>query len=146
MGNIKEIHKACLNNDLKKFNFLIKRDNFIINERDNINFTPLMCACFSGNVYMVKKLLKFKKVLINARSNNKKTALIIAATRGHLDIVKLLINSGAKTNLKQYKNSKKICPEKTALNVALQCHHPKVSKYLKGKKTSKTNRYKNWKV
>ena len=105
-----------------------------------------MCAAFSGNKTMVKKLLTFKNVLINARSKNGKTALIIAATRGHLDIVKILFNIGANPNLMQFKKSKKPCPSKTALNVALQCHHKPISNFLKKKKTKKSNRYTNWKV
>lgn len=146
MSKFKEIHKACLNNNMNKFNKIIKNKDFKVNIRDNINFTPLMCASFSGNIKMVSKLLSFDNIQINAKSNNGKTALIIAATRGHIEVVKKLVNHGANLNIKQFKNSKKSCPEKTALNISLQCHHPKVSKYLKNKKSKKSKKYINWKV
>ena len=146
MGKIKDIHKACLNNDIKLFRKLIKDPKFKVNVRDNINFTPLMCACFSGNIEMVKTLLKMKSVMINARSRNGKTALIIASTRGFVNIVKLLVKYKANPNIKQFERSKKPCTKKTALNVALLCRHNNVSNYLKSKKVSKSNRYKNWKV
>ena len=145
VGKIQEIHKVCLNGNMKRFNELIKEPNFKVNVRDNINFTPLMCAAFSGNSKMVKKLLKFKNVQINARSRNGKTALILAATRGYIDVVKILFNHGANPNLKQFQNSKKPCTQKTALNTALMCRHEKVSKFLKKKKTLKSKKYKHWK-
>ena len=146
MGKIKDIHKACYNNDIKLFRKLIKEPNFKVNVRDNVNFTPLMCACFNGNIEMVKSLLKMKSVMINARSRNGKTALIIASTRGHVNIVKLLVKYKADPKIRQFEHSKKPCTKKTALNVALLCGHNKVSNYLKSKKAPKSNRYKNWKV
>ena len=144
-----EIHKICLDENeqinMNRFRSLIKIKQFKINARDNIKFTPLMCASFSGNINMVKALLKFPKIQINAKSRNGKTALIIAATRGHLNVVKTLLNYGANPNVKQFKNSKKPCQPKTALNVALQCDHKPVSKFLKSKKVKKSNKYKYWK-
>ena len=75
MGRTQEIHKVCLSGDIVRFNGIIRLKNFSINTRDNLNFTPLMCASFSGSKEIVKKLLKMDKILINARSRNKKTAL-----------------------------------------------------------------------
>jgi len=146
MGQIKDIHKACLNNNFKLFKKLIKDPKFKVNVRDNINFTPLMCACFSGNLKMVKSLLKMKSVMINARSRNGKTALIIASTRGHINIVKLLVKYKADSKIRQFEYSKKPCTKKTALNVALLCSHNKVSTYLKSKKAPKSKGYKNWTI
>jgi ankyrin repeat protein len=145
MGKTQEIHLVCLNGNMKRFNEIIKDVNFRINAKDNINFTPIMCASFSGNIKMVRKLLTMDKLNINARSRNGKTALIIAATRGHINVVKLLLDNGANPNLKQFKNSKKPCKPKTALDMSLQCHHKKVSKFLKSKKAKKTGAYKYWK-
>ena len=147
MGQTQEIHKVCLNGNLSRFNELIKSPNFRVNVKDNINFTPLMCASFSGNLKIVKKLVKMDKIQINARSRNSKTALIIAATRGHLNIVKLLLETGANPNLKQFSKSKKSCSPckpKTALDMSLQCHHKKVSKLLKSKRAKKVGTYKYW--
>ena len=146
VNKIHEIHNACLDNDIKKFNKLIKDKNFRVNVRDNIKFTPLMCAAHVGNLLMVKKLLKFKNIKINARSRNGKTALIIAATRGHVKIVKILFEYGANPNIKQFQQSKKACKPKTALNVSLQCAHNNVSHYLKKKKTKKSGKYIHWKT
>lgn len=148
MGKSQEIHKVCLNGNMKRFNELIKSSTFRVNAKDNINFTPLMCASFSGHLKMVKQLVKMDKIQINARSRNRKTALIIAATRGHLNIVKFLLENGANPNLKQFSNSKKPCKPcnpKTALDVSLLCHHKKVSKFLKSKKAKKVGSYKYWK-
>ena len=72
INQIHEIHRACLDNDIKKFNKLIKDKKFRVNIRDNIKFTPLMCAAHSGNLQMVKKLLKFKNIKVNTRSRNSK--------------------------------------------------------------------------
>ena len=152
MGQPQEIHKVCLNGNIKRFNDLIKSKTFRVNAKDNINFTPLMCASFSGNLKMVKQLVKMDKIQINARSRNRKTALIIAATRGHLHIVKLLLAHGANPNLKQFSKSKSKskkscspCKSKTALDMSLQCNHKKVSKFLKSKKAKKIGSYKYWK-
>ena len=144
------IHKLCLDENerknMKQFKKLIADKKFKINARDNLKFTPLMCASFSGNLKMVKKLLTLKGVQINSRSRNGKTALIMAATRGHLDVVKELLHNNANPNIKQFKNSKKPCQPKSALNVSLQCHHKKVSRYLKSRKAKKSDkRYTHWK-
>ena len=145
MGRTQEIHKVCLSGDIVRFNEIIRLNNFSINTRDNLNFTPLMCASFSGSKEIVKKLLKMDKILINARSRNKKTALILAATRGHMDIVKILVKYGANTGVRQFQNSKKACKPKTALDMSLLCNHKNITSYLKKKHTKKAGKYIYWK-
>lgn len=144
MGKTKEIHKVCLSGNLERFNEIMRLNKFSVNTRDNLNFTPLMCASFSGNKEIVKKLLKLDKIQINARSRNKKTALILAATRGHFDIVKLLVKHGANTDLRQFQNSKKACRPKTALDMSLLCNHKNITRFLKKKKTKKAGKYIYW--
>lgn len=144
MGKSQPIHKACLEGDLKTFNKLSNTTNFKINKKDNINFTPLMCASFSGSLPIVKKLLKMDNIQINSRSRNGKTALIIASTRGHYNIVKLLIVNGANLNVKQFKKSIKPCKPKTALDMSIMCNYKKISKLLKSKKATKNGKFKKF--
>ena len=137
-GEDKEIHKVCLEGNMKRFNELIKENNFKVNLRGKFMFTPLMCAAHSGNLKIVNKLLKINKVKINARSANRKTALIIASTKGNTTIVKNLIAHGAKSHFKQFDRSTKPCKPKSALNVSKMCGHNNIGSIL-NKKSKKKN-------
>lgn len=137
-GGDKEIHKVCLEGDMKRFNQLIKEKNFKVNSRGKFMFTPLMCAAHSGNLKIVNKLLKIDKVKINARSANRKTALIVASTKGHTKIVKKLIDHGAKLHFKQFDKSTKPCKPKSASNMSKICGHNNVGSIL-NKKSKKSN-------
>lgn len=77
-----------------------------INAKTEVGLTPLMLAVAHNNEAVVKELLHYKpvgdnpKVDVNAQDKNGVSALIIAVNNEHANIVRLLVQAGAKIDLK----------------------------------------------
>ena len=92
---MKELIKACIDNDLSKVVNLI-RNNADINGKDILGMTPLMFAKESD---IVRELIN-AKADVNIQDNCGNTALMYAVTDGRTDIVKLLTESKADVNIR----------------------------------------------
>eukprot|EP00919_Chromeraceae_sp_WS-2016_P035484 GHVR01084143.1.p2 GENE.GHVR01084143.1~~GHVR01084143.1.p2 ORF type:complete len:102 (+),score=9.36 GHVR01084143.1:857-1162(+) len=68
-----------------------------INARNEIDYTPILCASIRGDADFVNMLID-KGADVRDRDFIEKTPLIIAAEEGHLNVVKLLIDKGANVN------------------------------------------------
>jgi ankyrin repeat protein len=74
------------------------------NISDSCCRTPLWHATAKGNSGMVKTLLEYKANPNLADKDYEKTPLHLAAFEGYLDIFQLLLNAGADTTIRDYKN------------------------------------------
>ncbi len=74
------------------------------NITNKYGITPLMIATYQGKEDLVNKLLKYN-ANVNAQSRSKRTALMWAAENdSNNDIVKILLDKGAKIDIKNKKN------------------------------------------
>lgn len=96
-----------------------------VNEFKNMYATPLVLAITKGDVSVVKKFIEYG-VDVNEMTNGK-TPLMYAARYNNLEIVKLLLDKGAKTNIKDSNNL-------TALDYARISKATEVFEYLKNLK------------
>lgn len=77
-----------------------------VNEFENMYATPLVLAISKGDLVVVKKFLEYG-VDVNEMTNGK-TPLMYAARYNELEIAKLLIEKGAKVDVKDANNLKAI--------------------------------------
>lgn len=96
-----------------------------VNIENKSGWTPLHSACFSDkkNINMVKLLLSNEKTEINKRTKDGKTALHYAVEAGRLDVVKLLIENGAKIDIKDKKGY-------NPLRIAKKLNNIEIEQYL----------------
>ena len=97
------LHRACINNDLRKVKELVKKGH-PINVPDTAGWLPLHEACNYGHLEVVKFLLSVgAKSRINDRGGRECegiTPMHDAAENGHLDIARLLLSNGASVIMK----------------------------------------------
>lgn len=86
------IIQACRNNDYESVLANINQQS--VDDRDEIDQTPLIIASQHGCTEIVALLLKYGSN-IEHQNQQGETALISAAQEGHTDIVKLLLDAGA---------------------------------------------------
>jgi len=65
--------------------------------------TPLMRACFVGNITIVEILLKSSSIDLNIQDSDGQTALHKAYESGNFECVKLLLEKGAKIDIRDKK-------------------------------------------
>ena len=70
------------------------------NVQDMHRWTPLMRATERGDVKLVQRLLQIGNVNVNLQSSTGSTALHIAAALGRLPVVQLLLDRGARLDLR----------------------------------------------
>ena len=109
------IHLAAQNNQDEVITAILDLEStpkdFMVNENDQLDNTPLHLACSAGHLESVKVLIQ-----AGAESDNKnedeKTPFHMAAERGHVDVVEYILNND--------KNAKNDCDEddNTALHLA----------------------------
>lgn len=114
------------------------------NHMSKTGYTTLMYVSKLGHTRSVKELLKSNKTRINTVSPvHGKTALMLAVENGHHKIVKLLLDNGAKINIKnklskkKNNNTAKAVAEKTGDKKMIELFNKKTSnKKTSNKKTS----------
>jgi ankyrin repeat protein len=96
----KTIHDYCQNGDLEKVIELL--DSGV--EVDLLRFdnTPLMWASYNNHTTVMKELIK-KGADVNLGIDNEDSAIVWALKKGNSEAFELLINNGAKTDFKRYK-------------------------------------------
>ena len=103
----------------------IESCNTTTDEFGNMYATPLVLAITKGDITVVKKFIEYG-VDVNEMTNGK-TPLMYAARYNELEIVKLLLEKGAKTNIKDSNHF-------TALDYARISNANEVFEYLKNLK------------
>jgi ankyrin repeat protein len=103
INKCRNIHEACIHNNLVNVNDFIILDEKNKNLKNSIGETPLFIAC-KNNFYRIAELLLTYKCNINDSTFFEYTPLHIASINNHYDIVKLLLNNNALINLKNKYN------------------------------------------
>ncbi len=101
-GDITTLMQASAEGDSAKVNHLLEEGAYV-NERDNIDGTPLIYAVRRGHEYIVARLIEAgADVNIRERGLFAYTPLMTAAMRGDKALVMLLKNAGADLNARDY--------------------------------------------
>lgn len=74
---------------------LIKSYHFILEPKDNADWTPLFWAIVKNNINMATLIISHSLAQINSRDMNNSTVLHYAARHGHIELVKILLEKGA---------------------------------------------------
>ena len=101
---IKKFVKACQENDRETMHAIVTQDNFDSNMKDHAGKTLLTRAVLCKNPYAVQLLTQQRNIQLDAApEKTKKTALMRAIVLGDVESVRILVEAGAKTDLKDYK-------------------------------------------
>ena len=84
---------------------LLLSDRFNINSVDKRGHTPLTIACAYGRTGIVKHLLDKRAEVSKTIGNTGMTALHVAASNGYQDIVKILLQNGARREVRDMSGS-----------------------------------------
>lgn len=93
------LHLAALENDSEVVKNLI-REGAKINKGDEEDYTPMHCAAGENSIEAIEELIKNKAKLNCPTMHGGVTPLIIAASLENEKVLKLLLESGAKPNVK----------------------------------------------
>ncbi|XP_078312136.1 uncharacterized protein LOC144618936 isoform X2 [Crassostrea virginica] len=101
----------------------------LLNKGADVNYSSegidcLNRACVDGDIRAVRILLKAKNIMVNKKVKNESTPLLIACFHGHYEIAKLLLDNGAKVNLRGGSN------ETSPLFVACRFNHKEIVQLL----------------
>ncbi len=118
-----EIHQAVMAGDMGRVRAMLDRNPGLVNVAED-GITPVLYAAYQedrrmvtflvsrgaqvdifvvtiiGDAAKVKAFLDSNPNLVNARDQNGQTPLHWAANKGHIRIVKMLVDGGAKTDVK----------------------------------------------
>ena len=128
---IPSLHQAAYFGETDKVNSLLNA-GADVNQKDQADFTPLLCAVFGKKRDVVELLLR-NGANIEARSCGYVTPLFWACKRGHLDMVKVLVEKGARVNSRSRKNltwGSEVLENWTNLHAATLMGHLDVVEYL----------------
>ncbi len=97
------IHHAALRGNLTAVRMIIDKLNeidkvWLIDEKKEDGFTPLLLACLNNHYEVVKLLIESTKANINNKNLNQQSALHLAIDRQNYDIAKLLIENKCELN------------------------------------------------
>lgn len=94
------LHLACIYDQKKIIDLLLKHNKIDPNSRDNNLWSPLHFASKYGNFDAIESLLDHPKININARNNKNRTPLHLACKFNHkLVVKKLLIHKDINSNI-----------------------------------------------
>ena len=85
---------ASINDSVETVKLILSRDDIIIDELDDLNYTPLIHAFENENFYIVKLLVE-NGADVDDKDDYENTALIAAVGCNRLDIVKFLLGHDA---------------------------------------------------
>ena len=92
LGETMPIHSAVQNGSLNVLKVLLKQPNILVNERDDIGFTPIMIASKMGFLDIIKELLNYPGIDYTIKDQAQRTILHHALQFGHIEICKLLLS------------------------------------------------------
>jgi ankyrin repeat protein len=128
---------AASNGQNRAVKYLIRK-GAIINSRDRLGMTPLMRAAVHGSVSVVKSLLD-AGANKNAQSNSGSTPLMYAVSwykkeykndKNYEDVIRLLINRGARINIKNNRGNQAINKANKNNNIIRLLIPPKITRFL----------------
>ena len=99
MNNMGKLHNVCESGDIETVKSLIFDGN--INEKNNIEYTPLHYACFYGHCEIAELLIRHG-ANINEKNICGNTPLHFACRNRYYGIAHLLISHGANINDKNF--------------------------------------------
>lgn len=100
-----DIFQACRSGNLELLQKLCAEDVSLVNETNQMGFSPLILAVYNDQPTVVKYLIE-KKANLDAQDRSGNTALMGAIFKGYSHQVELLLKAGADVNLSNHNNAK----------------------------------------
>ncbi len=118
------LHYALQLNSTKILNKLID-DNFMLNETDSLNFTPLLYAVHTDKKEIINKLLEKDISLNDIESYNGFSSIHYAVYNNDIDLTKKLVSKNVNVNLKN-----ESIMSSTPLHIAIEKENAVIAKLL----------------
>lgn len=97
MNDVNVLFEAIQSGEKDRVEVLLMLHPNLVNEKDNIGFTPLIYATYFDKEAIAKCLIKYK-ALIDDKDATGNTALIGVCFKGNVDLARYLVEQGANVN------------------------------------------------